>query len=300
MDADRRAGSGRSGCDRPGGRGGATLGGWIMTHDPIIAEQIARCGFDEVTVDLQHGSVEIGHLANMFMAIAAGGAVPLVRIPAVDPVTIGRVLDVGAAGVIVAMIESRRAGGGSSWRPAATRPRHPLGRAAAGAVHDGLRRLGRPRGVITGVMWRARPGSQRGCDRDDARAGRDLHRTRGPGHLAGDAAGPARDAGAAGPAGRRDRPRACAPVRTPGSSRASTPATAPRPAPGSSAASSGSRSSSEYGLVINGGRRELAAAAGRDRHGVGLARLPAAGGGGGGAREGSRAGLRAVRRPLVR
>jgi len=87
--------------------GEATLGGWIMTHDGILAEQLARCGFDEVSVDLQHGSVEIGHLTNLFLAISAGGAVPLVRIPAVDPVTIGRVLDVGAAGVIVAMVESR-------------------------------------------------------------------------------------------------------------------------------------------------------------------------------------------------
>jgi 4-hydroxy-2-oxoheptanedioate aldolase len=78
-----------------------------MTHDPIMAEQLARCGYDEVSVDLQHGSIEIGHLPNLFMAISAGGAAPLVRIPTVDPVTIGRVLDVGAAGVIVAMIESR-------------------------------------------------------------------------------------------------------------------------------------------------------------------------------------------------
>lgn len=87
--------------------GESTLGGWIMTHDAILAEQLARCGFDEVTVDLQHGSVEIGHLTNLFLGISAGGASPLVRIPTVDPVTIGRVLDVGAAGVIVAMIESR-------------------------------------------------------------------------------------------------------------------------------------------------------------------------------------------------
>jgi 4-hydroxy-2-oxoheptanedioate aldolase len=87
--------------------GEATLGGWIMTHDGIIAEQLARVGFDEVSVDLQHGSVEIGHLVNLFMAIQAGGASPMVRIPSVDPVTIGRVLDIGAVGVIVAMVESR-------------------------------------------------------------------------------------------------------------------------------------------------------------------------------------------------
>ena len=110
QEAATRAAGGGVGPERLRARwraGEATLGGWIMTHDGIIAEQLARCGFDEVSVDLQHGSVEIGHLTNLFMAIAAGGAVPMVRIPAVDPVTIGRVLDVGAAGVIVAMIESR-------------------------------------------------------------------------------------------------------------------------------------------------------------------------------------------------
>src|SRR5690606_35631671 len=86
--------------------GGAVLGGWVMTHDPIIAEEMARCGFDEVVIDLQHGSVEIGHLADLFLAVSTGGAAPLVRTPAVDPVTIGRALDLGAAGVLVAMCES--------------------------------------------------------------------------------------------------------------------------------------------------------------------------------------------------
>ena len=110
--------------------GEATLGGWIMTHDGVLAESMARVGFDEVTVDLQHGSVEIGHLVNLFMAIQAGGAVPMVRIPAVDNTTIGRVLDVGAVGVVVAMVESReqaeRVVAACVYKPAGTRSAGPL------------------------------------------------------------------------------------------------------------------------------------------------------------------------------
>lgn len=110
--------------------GEATLGGWIMTHDGIIAEELARVGFDEVSVDMQHGSVEIGHLVDLFRAIQAGGAVPMVRIPAVDNVTIGRVLDLGAVGVIAAMVESTEQAAAlvraCRYKPDGTRSAGPL------------------------------------------------------------------------------------------------------------------------------------------------------------------------------
>lgn len=86
--------------------GPATLGGWSMTRDPLVVEQLARCGFDEVTLDLQHGTIEVADIGALCLAVTTGGAVPLVRVPRTDAVTIGRVLDLGAAGVIVAMVES--------------------------------------------------------------------------------------------------------------------------------------------------------------------------------------------------
>jgi 4-hydroxy-2-oxoheptanedioate aldolase len=132
--------------------GEAVLGGWVMTHDAILAEELARCGFDEVTVDLQHGSIEIGHLVHLFAAISAGGAAPLVRIPTADPVTIGRVLDLGAAGVVVAMIESTEAAAAvvraSRYMPAGTRSAGPLR-----AHHTiGSRDWGELEGVMKAVM----------------------------------------------------------------------------------------------------------------------------------------------------
>ena len=86
--------------------GSATLGGWVVGSDPLIAEHLARCGFDEVTIDLQHGTSDFRDIALLCAAITRGGAVPLVRVPRAEPVTIGRCLDLGAAGVIVAMVGS--------------------------------------------------------------------------------------------------------------------------------------------------------------------------------------------------
>ena len=86
--------------------GSATLGGWMVGSDPLIAEHLARCGFDEVTIDLQHGTSDFGDIALLCAAITTGGAVPLVRIPRADPVTIGRCLDLGAAGGLPAMVGS--------------------------------------------------------------------------------------------------------------------------------------------------------------------------------------------------
>jgi 4-hydroxy-2-oxoheptanedioate aldolase len=101
-----------------------------MTSDPLLAEELARCGFDEVTIDLQHGSVEVGHVMALAQAIADGGAVPLVRLPSADPVVIGRCLDLGALGVVIAMVETP-----DQAATAVTACRYaPLGRRSAGTV----------------------------------------------------------------------------------------------------------------------------------------------------------------------
>jgi 4-hydroxy-2-oxoheptanedioate aldolase len=85
--------------------GEPTFGGWVAGRDPLLAERMARCGFDEVTIDLQHAPIEAGDLPALTMAVAAGGAVPLVRVLSNDPSVIGRVLDLGAAGVLVPCVE---------------------------------------------------------------------------------------------------------------------------------------------------------------------------------------------------
>ncbi len=88
---------------RPGGR---AVGLWLTIPAPLTAEIAARTGADYVVVDQQHGMVDPPAMAGMLAAIAAGGAVPLVRVGSHDPWVIGHALDLGAAGVIVPLVDS--------------------------------------------------------------------------------------------------------------------------------------------------------------------------------------------------
>jgi 4-hydroxy-2-oxoheptanedioate aldolase len=40
--------------------GSATLGGWVMSSDPLLAEELVRCGFDEVTAACEAAGVVAG------------------------------------------------------------------------------------------------------------------------------------------------------------------------------------------------------------------------------------------------
>jgi 4-hydroxy-2-oxoheptanedioate aldolase len=92
---------------------------------------MARAGFDWLCLDLQHGGIGPELLVPMLQATAAGPPV-LVRVPWNDPATIMRVLDLGAAGVIVPMVstaeEARRAAGACFYPPDGYRSFGPLRR----------------------------------------------------------------------------------------------------------------------------------------------------------------------------
>jgi 4-hydroxy-2-oxoheptanedioate aldolase len=66
---------------------------------------MARGGADYVCVDLQHGLMGVETAVSMMHAIEAGGSQPIVRVPSNDAAAIGWVLDAGARGVIVPMID---------------------------------------------------------------------------------------------------------------------------------------------------------------------------------------------------
>lgn len=76
-----------------------------MAH-PAIAEIMARAGFDWLAVDLEHSVITIREAEELLRVIELCGVVPLVRISANDTVQIKRVMDAGAHGVIVPMVNS--------------------------------------------------------------------------------------------------------------------------------------------------------------------------------------------------
>ncbi|MFH2201706.1 MAG: aldolase/citrate lyase family protein [Elusimicrobiota bacterium] len=88
--------------------GQATLGSWITFTDPSVAEIQARAGYDWLAVDMEHSPITLDIAQDLIRVIALCGVCPLVRVPANDPTIIKRVLDAGAEGIIVPMVNSRR------------------------------------------------------------------------------------------------------------------------------------------------------------------------------------------------
>ncbi len=86
--------------------GRCTIGSWITLAHPAIAEIMAKAGFDWLTVDMEHSVLTIREAEELIRVIDLCGVMPLVRLSANDPVQIKRVMDAGAHGVIVPMVNS--------------------------------------------------------------------------------------------------------------------------------------------------------------------------------------------------
>jgi 2-dehydro-3-deoxyglucarate aldolase len=86
--------------------GEVCIGGWLGTGSVMIAEAVASCGFDWVAIDMEHGTASVDHAAGIFAALQNQGAGSLVRLPSADPYLARRLLDTGADGLIVPVVES--------------------------------------------------------------------------------------------------------------------------------------------------------------------------------------------------
>src|SRR5437763_16081766 len=77
------------------------IGGWINVASLVGAEMLAYAGYDWLVVDAQHGVMDLETLQAMLIAIGATPCVPMARVPGLDPLPIGRVLDAGAYGILI-------------------------------------------------------------------------------------------------------------------------------------------------------------------------------------------------------
>lgn len=73
---------------------------------PIAAEIVAQAGYDCVLIDLEHGPGWYLDMIPLMHAVQAEPCVPLVRVPANDPVALKKVLDIGVAGVMVPSVDN--------------------------------------------------------------------------------------------------------------------------------------------------------------------------------------------------
>ena len=85
-----------------------TIGSWITFGHSSVAEIMAKAGFDWLTVDMEHSAITLHEAQQLIQVIELSGCVPLVRVGANDANLIKRVMDAGAHGVIVPMVNTKK------------------------------------------------------------------------------------------------------------------------------------------------------------------------------------------------
>ncbi|MCA8988711.1 MAG: 2-dehydro-3-deoxyglucarate aldolase, partial [Planctomycetaceae bacterium] len=112
--------------------GSPQVGTWLSLESVFASRFMARVGFPWLTVDIEHSPVDWQTAALMFGAIADAGCVPIARVPRGDHDLIKRVLDAGAMGIVVPMVntveEAKAAIAAAKYPPVGTR-------SVGGAIH---------------------------------------------------------------------------------------------------------------------------------------------------------------------
>lgn len=83
-----------------------SIGSWITLAHPAIAEIMADAGFEWLVVDMEHSVITIREAEELIRVISLKGVTPLVRLTSLDVNQIKRVMDAGAAGIIVPMVKT--------------------------------------------------------------------------------------------------------------------------------------------------------------------------------------------------
>ena len=84
------------------------IGCWITLAHPAIAEIMAKAGFDWLAIDMEHSVITIREAEELIRVIDLAGVVPLVRLTSNNPDQIKRIMDAGAHGIIVPMVNSAK------------------------------------------------------------------------------------------------------------------------------------------------------------------------------------------------
>jgi 2-dehydro-3-deoxyglucarate aldolase/4-hydroxy-2-oxoheptanedioate aldolase len=86
--------------------GEPTVGTFLGTASPVVAEVCAAAGVDWLLLDLEHGTGGEEQVRAVVPAAGAYGVPTVVRVESAARIRIGRVLDLGAAGVMVPRLNS--------------------------------------------------------------------------------------------------------------------------------------------------------------------------------------------------
>ena len=80
--------------------------GMALSYPSVGAVERIGADWDWLWIDMQHGDMDFRDAVNMIRAATVVGCPGIVRVPGHDPIWVGKVLDAGAAGVIVPQVDS--------------------------------------------------------------------------------------------------------------------------------------------------------------------------------------------------
>jgi 4-hydroxy-2-oxoheptanedioate aldolase len=86
--------------------GEPTVGTFVGTASAVTAEVCAAAGVDWVVLDLEHGAGGEEQVGPVVLAAAAYGVPTVVRVESAERIRLGRVLDLGAAGVMLPRLDN--------------------------------------------------------------------------------------------------------------------------------------------------------------------------------------------------
>ena len=88
-------------------QGKPATAGWLSSGNTFIAEAMANSGYDGIVIDMQHGmGITADKAISCMQAISTTDTVPIVRVPWNDPMQIQYVLDAGAYGIIIPLVNT--------------------------------------------------------------------------------------------------------------------------------------------------------------------------------------------------
>lgn len=98
--------------------------------DPSVAEHLGTLEPAFLVADMQHGMIDYSDIRHLLQAMQRSTATPMVRVPWNEPGIIGKVLDAGAMGVIIPMVntpaEAEQAVRSCFYQPKGTRSHGPV------------------------------------------------------------------------------------------------------------------------------------------------------------------------------
>lgn len=82
------------------------IGLWLSLRNNLAAEVVSTSGYDWLLIDMEHTPNDVSTVLTQLQAVASGGSTAIVRPPWNDTVMIKRLLDIGAPGLLLPMIQS--------------------------------------------------------------------------------------------------------------------------------------------------------------------------------------------------